>query len=239
MPARAVLFDLGNTLVSYYRGPDFPPILRQSLTACLEQLNPTGILKLHDGLLERALELNRERADLAVWPLAERLATLFPACANNPTALEHLTTAFLQPIFATARPDPDACAVLEALRSRGIRTAIVSNTPWGSPAAAWRNELARHGLLDAVDATVFCVDVGYRKPHPAPMREALERLTASPEDAIFVGDDPRWDLIGAKRAGIRPVLLTPEGSTDAPTDFTIIRRLREVLELEEMSSTLR
>lgn len=231
MPARAVLFDLGNTLVSYYRGPDFPPVLRQSLTACLEQHNPTGILKLDDGLLERA--------DLTVWPLAERLATLFPACANTPTALEHLTTAFLRPIFATARPDPDACVVLEALRSRGIRTAIVSNTPWGNTAAAWRNELARHGLLEAIDATAFCVDVGYRKPHPAPMRKALERLAASPENAIFVGDDPRWDLIGAKRAGIRPVLLTPEGSTDAPTDFTVIRSLREVLELEEVSSELR
>ena len=56
----------------------------------------------------------------------------------------------------------------QALRSRGIKTAIVSNTPWGSPADAWRAELTRHGLLDKVDATVFCMDVGWRKPHRAP-----------------------------------------------------------------------
>ena len=35
MPIRAVLFDLGNTLVSYYQPPDFMPILRRSLQACL------------------------------------------------------------------------------------------------------------------------------------------------------------------------------------------------------------
>jgi len=33
MPIRAVLFDLGNTLVSYYQPPDFMPILRRSLQA--------------------------------------------------------------------------------------------------------------------------------------------------------------------------------------------------------------
>jgi hypothetical protein len=38
---------------------------------------------------------------------------------------------------------------------RGIKTAIVSNTPWGSPADACRAELTRHGLLDKVDAMVF------------------------------------------------------------------------------------
>lgn len=235
MPLRAALFDLGNTLVSYYKGPQFPPILRQSLAACLEQLNPAGSPIPDDLLFRQALEFNREQADFAVWPMRERLASLFPACADDPELCDRLTAAFLRPIFATAVPDPDARYVLEALRKRGIRTAIVSNTPWGSPAADWRKEAARHSLFDAVDATVFCVDVGYRKPHPAPMLKALELLEVSPAEAIFVGDDPRWDVIGAQRSGIRPVLLTPEGGADLPTDVTVIRRLRDVLELEELT----
>jgi len=48
-----------------------------------------------------------------------------------------------------------------------IKTAIVSNSPWGSSANAWRHELMRHGLLERVDAAVFCGDVGWRKPNPA------------------------------------------------------------------------
>jgi putative hydrolase of the HAD superfamily len=83
----------------------------------------------------------------------------------------------------------------------------VSNTPWGSPADAWRAELTRHGLLDRVDAAVFCMDVGWRKPHRAPFDRALSLLEVAPADALFVGDDHRWDVVGAQNAGLRPVLL--------------------------------
>jgi len=103
--------------------------------------------------------------------------------------------------------DPQAVPLLEALRGRGIKTGIVSNTPLGSPASAWRAELTRHGLLDKVDATVFCMDVGWRKPHRAPFDRALSLLEVAPADALFVGDDYRWDVVGAQNAGLRPVLL--------------------------------
>lgn len=157
---------------------------------------------------ERALLLNREQSDYAVRPLASRLHELFGADESlDEASAWALGTAFLKPIFAMARPDPQAVPLLEALRSRGIKTAIVSNTPWGSPADAWRAELTRHGLLDKVDAAVFCMDVGWRKPHRAPFDRALSLLEVAPADALFVGDDHRWDIVGAQNAGLRPVLL--------------------------------
>jgi FMN phosphatase YigB (HAD superfamily) len=121
--------------------------------------------------------------------------------------------------FAAAVADPAALTILASLRTRGFRTAIVSNTLWGTPARAWRSELAPHGLLASVHAAVFavfCTDVGYRKPYPAPFEQALSLLDISAE-AIFVGDDPRWDVAGARRAGVRPILLAPtpiEGLAD-------------------------
>jgi putative hydrolase of the HAD superfamily len=132
------------------------------------------------------------------------------------------------PIFACAKLDVEAPRVLAELRRRGVKTGIVSNTPWGSPAAAWRAELDRHGLLDKVDAVVFCVDVGWRKPHPAPFHRALECLSVAASEAVFVGDDPRWDVLGAERVGLRPVLLAPDG-VPGDTPYTVIRRLAEVL----------
>jgi putative hydrolase of the HAD superfamily len=161
--------------------------------------------------------------------LEERLATLFPECKDDRTVLEHLSTAFLNPIFATAKIDPDAIPVLRALRHGGVLLAIVSNTPWGSSAAAWRAELDRHGLLAAVDATVFCVDAGFRKPHPAPIRRALGALNVDACDALFVGDDPRWDVAGAQAAGVRAVLLASAGAGNVPEDVPVVHRLREVL----------
>ena len=209
MPAiRAVLFDLGNTLVSYYQPAEFMPILRRSLQACLRTLGAEPLShEAHQDLLHRALDLNQERADLAVWPLEQRLRVLFAQHSPDTAGVERLTQAFLQPIFATAQVSEYALPVLSALRRRGIVTAIVSNTPWGSAGRAWRSELARHDLLAAVDAVVFCTDVGWRKPHPIPFQRALEILGVAPADAVFVGDDPAWDVEGALSAGIRPILL--------------------------------
>lgn len=49
----------------------------------------------------------------------------------------------MTPIFAFARLDPSAPDAFRALRGRGIRTAVVTKTPWVSPAAQWREELDR------------------------------------------------------------------------------------------------
>jgi putative hydrolase of the HAD superfamily len=209
MPIRAVLFDLGDTLVSYYQPSDFMPILRRSLGACLQVLGRAPL----DGedwtdLIHQALELNQERADLAVWPLEERLRMLFGRYASLDSELtERLAQAFLQPIFATAQVGHDALPVLQGLERRGVKTGIVSNTPWGSPGRVWRSELARHELLTAVDAVVFCQDVGWRKPHPTPFRRALELIGVAAKDAAFVGDNPVWDVEGAESAGLLPILL--------------------------------
>ncbi len=226
---RAVLFDLGNTLVSYYTAADFAPILGKCLRGCISELALETRVD-ENELLQRALALNTEHADYAVWPLAERLNVLFSDSVSDPTFQERLTDAFLEPIFATALLDPDALSILASLRARGIRTAIVSNTPWGSPAHAWRVELARHGLLAAVDAAVFCTDVGYRKPHPAPIERALNLLGVRAAEAVFVGDDPRWDVAGAQRAGVRPILLAPQPTEPRTDAVPIATNLREVLE---------
>jgi HAD superfamily hydrolase (TIGR01509 family) len=226
---RAVLFDLGNTLVSYYAAADFAPILRECVRGCVREIGADAGVD-EAELFRRALTLNVERPDHAVWPLADRLSILFGQESLDFETQELLTDAFLQPIFATAVVDPEALSTLASLRAQGFATAIVSNTPWGSPAPAWRAELARHNLLEAVDTSVFCSDVGYRKPHRAPFERALHLLGIQAGDALFVGDDPHWDLLGAEQAGIRPLLLTPNGSEAAHRNIATARNLREVLD---------
>jgi HAD superfamily hydrolase (TIGR01509 family) len=229
MAVRAVLFDLGNTLVGYYRSDEFPAILRR----CLRNMVAAAGLTLAEGdearMFEHAMRLNREREDHAVRPLAGRIRALLQGhVVLNDLQLADVCRAFLRPIFDRAMPDLEAPGVLAELRRRGVKTGIVSNTPWGSPAAAWRAELDRHGLLDKVDAVVFCVDVGRRKPHPAPFHRALALLSVPAGAAVFVGDDSRWDVVGAARVGLRPILLSPDGGA-RDTPCTVIRHLGEVL----------
>jgi len=231
MAIRAILFDLGNTLVGYYTSGEFPVVLRRCVRECASALGQTEDRGRDEDLFERALLLNLEQSDYAVWPLSARLQELFGAYESiDEASAEALATTFLKPIFAIARLDPQAIPLLEALRGRGIKTAIVSNTPWGSPASAWRAELSRHGLLDKVDATVFCMDVGWRKPHRAPFDRALSLLDVAPADALFVGDDHRWDIVGAQNAGLRPVLLE-SGVSELRHDHLRIPNLAGIIAL--------
>jgi putative hydrolase of the HAD superfamily len=207
----AILFDLGNTLVSYYKSiEEFYPILERSISAVARLLQAYGrSVNAHD-IFRRAQSFNTERPDFRVVPLKRRLSDIFAADGETlpDKLLGAMSQQFLEPIFATGRADPDAVPVLRQLRALGLKCAIVSNTPWGSPAAPWRQELQRWGLLDLVNEAVFCVDVGWRKPAPQIFEYALTRLEVAAKRAMFVGDDLRWDVEGARSVGIVPILLS-------------------------------
>jgi putative hydrolase of the HAD superfamily len=131
---------------------------------------------------------------------------------------------FLEPGFAVALCYEDTLPVLARLRAEGLRLAILSNTPWGSPAGPWREEVARHGLRERVEAVLFCRDAGWRKPAEPPFALMLRTLGVAPEECLFIGDEPRWDLAGAERSGLPAVLLDRSGETPGAA-----RDLREAI----------
>jgi len=205
----AILFDLGNTLVSYYRREQFAEILEEAIRRVNAELKSRGIASAaHDAAYARALSENRESEDHRVKPMIERLQRIFELSTEDAEANgEFLCARFLEPIFDVARVYEDTIPALEGLRARGYRTAIVSNLPWGSPTKPWHEELRRLDLGSLVDAVVLCGDVGWRKPARQIFMHALQRLNVSCESSIFVGDDLEWDIEGSKAAGLQPVLI--------------------------------
>ena len=94
-------------------------------------------------------------------------------------------------------------ALLESLRGRGLKLALVSNT--ASPEWLLRPVLERQGLVERLDAIVLSSEVGKRKPHPAIFERALAEVQAEPGEALFVGDRLVADVAGASRVGLRTV----------------------------------
>ncbi len=94
-------------------------------------------------------------------------------------------------------------ALLESLRNRGLKLALVSNT--ASPDWLLRPVLEQQGLVERMDAIVLSSEVGKRKPHPAIFERALTEIGARPDEALFVGDRLDADVAGASRAGMRTV----------------------------------
>jgi putative hydrolase of the HAD superfamily len=106
-------------------------------------------------------------------------------------------------------PFPDAAPALAVLRTARVRTAVVSNWDCSLPEV-----LAGVGLGGAVDAIVTSAEVGAAKPEPGIFEAALERIGSRPDRALFVGDSPETDVLGAREAGIAAVLLDRSASAD-------------------------
>jgi putative hydrolase of the HAD superfamily len=226
---RAVLFDLGNTLVQYWERPEFPEILRQAITEVRDYLDQEGLLCVSASeLWQRVERENHESSDRRVRPLAGRLVRIFGVeSAGSNELLEAMCRRFMVPVYARGRLYADSLGTLEEARYRGLQTAIVSNTPWGSPAKLWHEEIARLGLRQRVDVDVFCDDVGWRKPAQQVFEYTLARLRVEPDRCVFVGDDPRWDLVGPRAVGIEAILIDRPG-TEQPLEEASIRGLHEL-----------
>jgi len=220
----AILFDLGNTLVGYWQRHEFPGLLRDGISGVREHLEQVGLLAVSLEVMWRNVEAeDHGLPDHRVRPLEGRLARIFQldAAACTESLLEGMCARFLAPMHARGRLYEDAIPTLEAARVRGLRTAIISNTPWGSPAKLWRAEVRRLGLGEHVDLVVFCGDAGWRKPARQIFQYTLERLRVEPERSVFVGDDPRWDLVGPRALGMQAVLIDRWGTMDATPEPAI------------------
>ncbi len=228
----AVLFDLGNTLVAYYRPNDFRPILEKAIAEVLKELQYRGLCRVPlESAIAAAVQENREADDYRFISMAKRFERIFAISVVGDAALEKaLCSRFLQPIFAVGRVHNDSISVLHELRARGYPTAIVSNAPWGSPPALWREELDRLGLSSAVDAVVLCGDIGWRKPANEIFEHTAAKLGRRCGECIFVGDDLRWDVAGSTSAGMRAILIDHEGH-HPDYQGERIHELRELLSL--------
>jgi putative hydrolase of the HAD superfamily len=97
-----------------------------------------------------------------------------------------------------------APALLDSLRTRGIKTGVVANA-WPDPGRLLRRDAEVLGLADLLDVMVFSDEVGVRKPQPEIFLHALHALGVEPEDAVFVGDGLDTDVQGAARVGMSTV----------------------------------
>jgi putative hydrolase of the HAD superfamily len=131
-----------------------------------------------------------------------------------------------------------AHALLDSLRGRGLRLAVVSNT-WPEPPRLVRRELDDLGVASRVDAIVLSGEVGVRKPDPAIFATALESVGVDAEAALFVGDRLRDDVQGAAAVGMMTAqalwFRADDGAEDVEPDvlaFTPMDVLNVVRRLE-------
>jgi HAD superfamily hydrolase (TIGR01509 family) len=135
--------------------------------------------------------------------------------------VDALTEALLDCLRFT--PYPDAAPALAELRASGLRLGVVSN--WD---CSLKGVLAGLGLAAAVDTIAVSAKVGVRKPDPAIFWAALRELRCEPGEALFVGDSLETDVLGARAAGLRGLLLDRGAGATAEADVERIFSLADL-----------
>jgi putative hydrolase of the HAD superfamily len=220
MAVKAVIFDWGGTLTPWHT-VDHDALW---LGVC-EQHLPRG---------EAAQSAARLRAaEATLWELSgqEHLSATLADVAGS--AGVTLPPAFWDSYYAQWDPhtytDPEAAPLLRELRARGVKIGVLSNTMW--PRSAHERVFERDNVADLIDGAVYTSEIPWTKPHPEAFRAAMNAIGVNdPASCVFVGDRPFDDIYGAKRAGMRAVLIANSdvpAYDDARPD-AVITRLSEL-----------
>jgi len=155
------------------------------------------------------------QADLKTFPdeevfwvnYARRSLLSYGSPARQAEQLAPEMHAYMKEVYKPEdRVGQDVPGTLQGLTDAGFRLAVLSNRT-----KPFNEQLQALGLGEYFEFALAAGEVDVWKPDPAVFHHTLQRLNLSPEQAIYVGDNYYADVIGAREAGLRPVLLDPEG----------------------------
>jgi len=231
---RAVVFDAGNTLMhldyafiaSVLAEHGFPVapidirIAEYSAKAAIDRhVAPQIVASGVEGLL---------------WPAEHRVQPSYFAIALQTLGVPSAATPpIIDALYAHNRErclwrvvEPDTPDVLNKLRRRGLTLAVISNAD-----GRVEGDLEACGLRAHFATVVDSHVVGVEKPDAAIFSLTLDRIQASPDASVYVGDVFSIDVLGARRAGMDAVLVDTLGRYPGPIDCPRISRLAELLDL--------
>ncbi|MFQ5499265.1 MAG: HAD family hydrolase [Candidatus Zixiibacteriota bacterium] len=232
---RAVIFDLGSTLIEY------EPIPWSELSViCVQnahrKLTASGIDLPDEQTFLQAFESIRDkyRAEVALscieWTIPQVAEEMFRKMGiDADDALpDRFFSAYYEPVAERLYAYDDAVDVLTRVKERVSKVGLVSNTIF--PEETHRGELNRFGLKSFFDFTLFSSTFGRRKPHQEIFYKAANLAGCAPSECVYIGDRYREDIEGPTAVGMSAILKLVDGR-DYPEDLAGIRQIRSLSEL--------
>jgi putative hydrolase of the HAD superfamily len=222
---KAVLFDLGDTLVKTWIPEAFQSVLAslgidRSIGEIREALAKT------DKNLEESNYRSRYGEDTYTefWERWDSQALTFLGISETEHLAKQITERWYDHAKSVAYPD--VRATLNRLKQMGLKVGLISNAYDEDINAILANAGLAKGLFDIL-VGVNAVKKG--KPHPDVFRYALSKLGVRPEEALFVGDQVDKDYRGAEAVGIHALLI--ERKSKSPDDISDLERVRSLQEI--------
>jgi FMN phosphatase YigB (HAD superfamily) len=117
-----------------------------------------------------------------------------------------------------ARPVAEAPRLVELVFQRRWKVAVATNPLF--PLTAAEQRLGWAGLNSGrvpFDLVTSYETMHFAKPRPEYVAESLARIAATPEESLFVGDDPRDDIAPAKTIGLASYQVYRDGDPPSPS----------------------
>ena len=241
----AVLFDLFGTIALF--NPGKLPVFEWQ-----GQTTRSTMGRLRDVVTEVVPALSFERFHQALGEVNQELSALRSTHMREISSAERFRRTLVQAglddtpetarmgvslslahmdLLAAATEVPLAHTRLIARVSEHYPTALVSNFDHAPTA---RRVIQAGQVADCFRCTVISAEHGWRKPHQKIFHDTLAQLQVGPQSALFVGDSPHDDVIGAQRAGLDIAWVNAseaELPTDCPRPQYTIRAIPELASL--------
>jgi putative hydrolase of the HAD superfamily len=205
---RAVLFDLDNTLF------DHSTSARAGLEAFLQHLGTASTDELarawfqleqttYDRFLAHELSFHEQRR--------ERLRQFLPLTGRAVPAtdrlLDGLFDVYLQNYQTAWAAFPDAGPALQSLHDGDMTVGVITNGNHRQQTL----KVSRIGLGPLMQGIFSSESMGHAKPSSEAFRQPCQSLGISPAHVLYVGDNFRFDVEGARNAGLQAIHLNRDG----------------------------
>jgi putative hydrolase of the HAD superfamily len=234
---KAIIFDFGQTLVDAADG------FRKAEKEAQKNLLADPGLKQQEDFLTTYRRIRKELHDRSnfsrksLWQEVYHFYDLKP----DTRLLETWETAYWETVKANSTLFPETVKVLKSLTSK-YQLGLITNTQGQQRSGTHR--ISEFSELETYFKVIIVAGENRipPKPDPEPFRLCLEGLQLKPSEAVYVGDDFRMDVCGAKDAGLHAVWVkhhsVKRSWPDVQTSTPIISRLDELLEIERLVKVL-
>jgi putative hydrolase of the HAD superfamily len=224
---RGVFFDAGNTIVfpdyGVYQG------IANSFGLDVSIDNVVEAEALARSTFDRAVAERSEEGVHGYWPVyyTPFYLHLGVPAAEVPRAIEMTREANDAGLGIWREPVDGFDSTMDSLSGRDVVLGIVSNSD-----GRLEDRLGEIGIRDRFDFVIDSMIVGVSKPDPRIFHMALDAASLPPSEVVYVGDYYAVDVIGARTAGITPVLFDPYGAYE-DVDCAVMKEFGDILDLIE------
>ncbi len=241
----AVLFDLFGTIALF--NPGKLPVFEWK-----GQTTRSTIGRLRDVVAEVVPSVPFEKFHRALGEVNQKLSTIRSTLMREISSAERFRRTLLHAglddtpetarlgtslslahmdLLAAATEIPPAHTQFVVRVSERYPAALVSNFDHAPTA---RRIIQEGRVADCFRCTVISAEHGWRKPHQKIFHDTLVQLQVAPQSALFVGDSPHDDVIGARQAGMDIAWVNASGAelpAHCPRPQYTIRALPELAPL--------